>query len=212
MSCRVLLADPPWQYNDRRETRRDNPGRKSTFGIGVARRYHKMMDTRDLAALGPAIRQATLPDAYCFMWVTSIHLATGLQTMADWGFTYKNIAFFWSKLNCRSLTEFKGPGRYVPSNVELVLFGVRGKPWHPRSGSKPAQEIRCPQERHAGKIVHSRKPEALQERIEAWLSPHIGVGEMWELFATRQRPGWLCLGHSLTATEITDDLADLAEN
>lgn len=109
---------------------------------------------------------------------------------------------------------FKGPGRYSPSNVELVLFGVRGRPWHPKEGWKPRQVILEPQPRKMGKIIHSRKPEVFQDEIDRWLRPHAGEAPFLELFATRHRPDnppWNCLGHALSGLDIRDELVCLAE-
>lgn len=63
----------------------------------------------------------------------------------------------------------------------------------------------------AGKIAHSRKPEEFQDRLDRWLDPYIGDFTKIELFATRQRPGWLCLGHELSGRDIRDELRELAE-
>jgi N6-adenosine-specific RNA methylase IME4 len=209
-ACRVLFADPPWAYNDRREVRKDNPGKKPKFGIGVERRYNQTMSTPTICAMGESIKKVCASDAYLFLWVTTPRLDAGLEVMKAWGFKYKNIAFFWSKVYKGGET-FKGPGSYVPSNVELVLFGVRGKPWHSKSGSKPAQEIRCTHPRENGKILHSRKPEDAQDRVTAWLGSQLEGKECWEIFATREKVGWKCLGYSLTNTYVEDELKSLLE-
>ncbi len=36
---RIILADPPWKYNSRRATRRDNPQKKTKSGTGAAGKY-----------------------------------------------------------------------------------------------------------------------------------------------------------------------------
>lgn len=107
---------------------------------------------------------------------------------------------------------FRGGGRYSPSNIELLLLGVKGRPWHPNTGWKPRQVIIAPHPRKplTGKIWHSRKPEIFQDEIDRWLFPHLDGAQRLELFATRQRPGWTCLGHALTGTDIREDLRGLA--
>lgn len=67
-SFRVILADPPWEYNNRRETRRDNKEKKTKFGVGVAARYSKgVMNPKKLCELGPLVSKVCAPDAYLFM-------------------------------------------------------------------------------------------------------------------------------------------------
>lgn len=125
-----------------------------------------------------------------------------------------------------------GMGYYIPNNIEIAFFGVRKEAshWHPiekGSGTRPRQVIRRPRvyypddtppvemedgtlRKLAGKEIHSRKPEEMQDRIEQWLVPHLNGFSMFEGFATRQRPGWNCLGHEISGRDIRDELKDLA--
>ena len=63
----------------------------------------------------------------------------------------------------------------------------------------------------AGKIISSRKPEVFQDVIGRWLDPYIDGYSKVELFATRARPGWICLGYDVTGRDIRDDLRELAQ-
>lgn len=219
----VILADLPWPYNDRKETRRDNPGRAPKFGIGVERRYSAgTMTLPALCDMGQHVRPVATPDAYLFLWATAPRLPAAFQVYSAWGFRYATIHSCWVKVYPKRWDElknaddvdgaiFRGPGRYSPSNVELLLLGVRGRCWHPAEGFKPRQVILAPHPRDplTGKIRHSRKPECFQDDIDRWLRPH-AEGPFLELFATRERPGWTCLGHALTGTDIRDDLQAMA--
>lgn len=212
----VILADNPWPYNDRKETRRDNPTKAPKFGIGVERRYSAgTMTLADLCAMGPLNAH---PDAYLFCWATCPRLDAAQTVMRSWGFPYATVHSVWVKVypnKWEAITNaddvagaiFRGPGRYSPSNVELLLLGTRGRCWHPAEGYKPRQVILEPHPRDplTGKIRHSRKPEVFQDELDRWLRPHAS-GEFLELFATRERPGWTCLGHALSGTDIRDDL------
>ena len=205
--ARVIVADCPWSYRNRHEVRRD--GASSKFGIGVAARYSRgVMSTADLCALGPSVRGISAADAYLFMWAVAPSLPDALRVMEAWGFRYVSIAFFWAKTYKGGATFF-GPGRYVPANAELVLLGVRGPAWHVNTGKKPLQEIRVPHPRADGKIIHSRKPEEMQDRLDAWLRPQAGGAPFVELFATRPRADWVCLGYDVTQRDIRDDLAEM---
>lgn len=222
---RLIVADPAWPYNDRREVRRDNPSRKPTFGVGVERRYSAgTMTIADLCDLGPFVGRVAAPDAYLLMWATCPLLPQAFEVMAAWGFRYVTIDKVWIKVypglfarawfTLADLARmlFRGPGYYTPSNVELVLLGVRGKPWHSTQGSKPGQVFHLPHPRQDGKIIHSRKPPEFQDAWEAWLGPHLdGAGKL-ELFATQPRPGWTCLGHAVTGRDLFEDLDLLAKS
>lgn len=199
--ARVILADPPWSYRNRHDTR--GPSR---FGRGVASRYSRgVMTIDDLMALGPLVEGIAAPDAYLFLWSTPPTLPDAIRLIEEWGFRYVTIGFYWTKLYPNGAPYF-GPGRYTPANVEPVLLGARGRCWHTNTGPKPLQEVRAPHPRRDGKIVHSRKPADVHERIETWLGPQIGDYDMVELFATQQREGWRCLGFDVTGNDIRHDL------
>jgi N6-adenosine-specific RNA methylase IME4 len=207
--AKVILSDPPWDYSNKRATRRDKRTGKIRGGIGVSHRYSKgTMKANDICSLGPLIEQVASPDAYLFQWVTCPKIIEGIEVMKAWGFRYVTVAFAWIKTYPNSNTPFYGPGRYTPSNLELVLLGIRGKCWHPNTGYKPNQEVRCPHPRDpiTKKIIHSRKPSIVHEQIYTWLSPYIGEGRFLELFATEEKENWDCLGHAVTGRDIRDDL------
>lgn len=214
---RVLLADPAWQFNDRKATRKDNPAGKPKFGLGVARRYGMgVQQTSDIEALGTLIKSVIAPDCYCFMWCTCSHLPDAIKVLEAWGFKYRTVAFAWVKTTSKSGEWFKGPGSYVPGNLEIVLLGrpKKCKLWHTNKGTKPFQIVCAPQERDLNAkghpIIHSRKPADVHERIESWLGHQIGDHAMLELYAREKRPGWVCLGGDVTGRDLAQDLADYA--
>lgn len=212
MSYRIILADPPWHYNNRRATRRDNPSKKPKAGIGASGKYRRgVMSFTDLCAMGPLVQAVAAPDALLFCWVTCPRLDCGIGLYKAWGFQWATVAFVWEKLYPNGQT-FRGMGAYTPSNAEFLLVGRRANLWHPNTGWKPPQVVRTPHPRdpETRKLIHSRKPEIFQDHLRDWLGPHIGDGGMLELFATRQRIGWTCLGDELTGTDVRDDLAAMA--
>lgn len=215
LKYRVILADPPWFFNDRKAVRRDNPQRKPKSGIGAHRRYSAgTQKTPDICAIGPDVQRVAAPDAYLFCWTTNAHLPDALQVISAWGFVYsKCIAFAWVKTNPVAGTPFYGPGYYTAGNVELCLLArPKGAPcWHPAEGYKPSQIVMAPQVRDdRGKVIHSRKPAEVHERLEIWLGSDMAGHGFLELYATQHRPGWTCLGHALSGNDIRDDLRRLA--
>lgn len=198
----VILADPPWQYANRHDVRRD--GKSARFGVGVAARYSRgVMRLADICSL--PVRDVSAEDAYLFLWATWPTIPDALQVIEAWGYRYVTCAMIWAKRNLRSGTWFRGPGRYVPANSEPLLLGVRGKPITPATGWKPCQILDEPHPRREGKIIHSRKPASVHDSIERW------AGAGLELFATHSTSGWRCLGYDVTARDIREDLEEEAE-
>lgn len=210
--ARVVLIDDPTPYRNRHAERRD--GAKSRFGYGVAARYSLgVMTEADLISLGPLIRAICAPDAYVFAWATRPNLDMALRIMAGRGLEYKTGPFTWVKTTPKGRL-FKGPGRYNFSNPEDVLLGrwPGSRLWHPKTGWKPPSVFEEPHPRDplTRRIIHSRKPRAFHDAIHQWLSPYIGDHAFVELFATRETPGWVCLGHDVTGRDIREDLGAYA--
>jgi N6-adenosine-specific RNA methylase IME4 len=234
---RIWTPDSPWEYNDRRETRKDNPEKKSKFGIGVQRRYSAGTMTQGIlfGQVGPRVQALAADQSMMISWATGPRLQPGLDIFPAWGFEYKTIGFVWEKIYRISQQSFKGPGRYTFSNVELGLLGMRGRPWNTIYGYKPDQVVESVYDlqweevaqehgfdprltwdavvraKHPtdllGKIIHSRKPPEFLDRISRWFPDEPKI----ELFATEDRsdPNWLCLGHEISGLCIQAELADL---
>lgn len=176
LSYRLILADPPWQYDDR-----GNP-RGGTDG------HYSPMSTAELAAL----RVADLADprgAVLYLWVVSPLLDEGIRVLRAWGFRYVTVGFAWYKRTNDGSCVRIGPGHHTRPSVELCLLGVRRRP--PRRVSKAVQ-----QEVEAPRQEHSRKPEAVHERLEELYGDVPRV----ELFARRERPGWAAFGDEVNTT------------
>lgn len=210
--ARVLLADPPWEYNDRREFRLDNPEDKAKFGIGAAGRYEMgCMSTDELCDMVHLVREVTTRDSYLLLWATCPRLPDCIRVGEAWGFEYKTKLFSWVKTTPGGKLVHN-PGRYSHSNTEdVLLFRRRGSTcWHPSTGYRPHQVVMEPRPTADGKPIHSAKPEAVQDRLDTWLDPYIGGAPKIELFARRRRPGWVCMGGDISGNDIRYDLALLA--
>jgi N6-adenosine-specific RNA methylase IME4 len=198
----IIVADPPWKYNDQKEI--DLNG-QPTRGIGAGHHYH-MMDTEEIMDLPVA----DMADKRCMLWLwaTGPRLYDAFRVMRAWGFKYLTIGFVWVKtyahkwgetesqftlpgLGHETFTDLMnrmlvfGPGYYTGSNVELVLLGRKGRAFKHSPDFKASQVVVAP----LGE--HSVKPEEAQDRIEE-MYPQCET--RLELFARRQRVGWTVLG------------------
>lgn len=164
----TVLADPPWQFQNR---------------TGKVAPEHKRLSRYETLSLGEicnlpvgAIVQDT---AHLYLWIPNALLTYGLQVMDAWGFAYKtNIV--WQKIRKDGGPDGRGVGFYFRNTTELVLFGVRGR--NARTLAPGRRQVNVIRSR---KREHSRKPDELYRIVEACSS-----GPFLELFARGLRRGW----------------------
>ncbi len=170
MSYKVLVADPPWSFNDKLP----GPGR------GAEKHY-------DVMTL-EGIRNFQLPpladDAYLFMWRVASQVPEAYEVARAWGFVPKS-EIVWRKMTKHGKEHF-GMGHHVRASHETCIVAVRGKP-KPR-----VRNVRSIFHAPVGR--HSEKPDAFFELVEMMCE-----GPYVELFARRQRAGWQCEGNELAA-------------
>lgn len=163
----ILVMDPPWWFTSNSEAR---PGRN-------ARRHYPCMKDGAIAAL--PVQAVMKPDALLFMWVTVPMLERAMRIPPEWGFRYVS-QLVWVK-------DSVGTGHWVRNRHEPVLIYRRGA--FPCPSPAPFTDSLF----FARKRAHSRKPEALQDRIDqVW--PTAAKAEM---FARRQRAGWAVWGNEV---------------
>lgn len=170
----VVLSDPPWWYNARRN--------KSRFGCG-ARGYYPPMRTRDICAL--PVGDLTADNCALCLWTTGPRQTDAHEVISAWGFTFCTILFCWVKTNSDGSPRF-GTGSYTGSNVELCLLARRGRIAPLRVARNVPQVILAPIQEH------SQKPECTRLRIEALFG---GPLRRLEMFARDERTGWAPWGH-----------------
>lgn len=169
----TILADPPWQFQNRTGKVAPEHRRLSRYGT---------MKLPEIEAL-PVSRIAA-ETAHLYLWVPNALLTEGLAVLQAWGFTYKT-NLIWHKIRKDGGPDGRGVGFYFRNTTELVLFGVRGKNARTRAAGRTQVNIIKTQKRE-----HSRKPDELYDIIEA-CSP----GPYLELFARGTRPGWTTWGN-----------------
>jgi N6-adenosine-specific RNA methylase IME4 len=179
---KVILADPPWAYNDK----------GSASHPGASQKY-ECMSQEDLNKLN--ITRFADKDAVLFMWVTMPFLPDAFKTLERWGFKYKTIGFTWVKRNKKAKdTWFWGMGNWSRANAELVIIATVGKP--KRVSAAVHSIIEAPVR------GHSVKPDEIYERIEKLC----GDVPRLELFARRRRKGWDAIGLALDGKKVQDVL------
>lgn len=169
----TILADPPWQFQNRTGKMAPEHRRLSRYGT---------LDLDQITTL-PVSRLAA-PTAHLYLWIPNALLPEGLEVMRAWGFTYKS-NLVWHKIRKDGGPDGRGVGFYFRNVTELILFGVRGK--NARTLPPGRSQVNFLASR---KREHSRKPDEQYPLIES-CSP----GPYLELFARGLRPGWDCWGN-----------------
>ena len=62
---KVIYADPPWEYDDKR----NNAGKNNPTGAGGAIKHYPLMSIKDICNL--PIKDLAEDDCMLFLWVTS---------------------------------------------------------------------------------------------------------------------------------------------
>jgi N6-adenosine-specific RNA methylase IME4 len=170
---RTILADPPWQFQNRTGKMAPEHKRLSRYGT---------MRLDDILSL-PVGALADDP-AHLYLWVPNALLPEGLRVMEAWGFTYKSNVV-WHKIRKDGGPDGRGVGFYFRNVTELLLFGIRGKNARTLAPGRRQVNFLATQKRE-----HSRKPDEMYNIIEA-CSP----GPYLELFARGTRPKWSVWGN-----------------
>lgn len=169
----TILADPPWQFQNR--TGKMAPEHKRLS------RYPTMTldEICDLPVEAIAAERAHL-----YLWVPNALLPEGLKVMEHWGFRYKS-NLVWYKVRKDGGPDRRGVGFYFRNVTEILLFGVRGKDVRTLGPGRSQENLIASQKRE-----HSRKPDEQYEIIEkcSW-------GPRLELFARGPRDGWTVWGN-----------------
>jgi N6-adenosine-specific RNA methylase IME4 len=169
----TILADPPWQFQNRTGKVAPEHKRLSRYGT---------MTLSEIQNLPVAhVAKAT---AHLYLWVPNALLPEGLAVMRAWGFQYKS-NIVWRKIRKDGGSDGRGVGFYFRNVTELILFGTRGK--NARTLQPGRRQVNYIESR---KREHSRKPDEQYKIIEA-CSP----GPFLELFARGTRENWATWGN-----------------
>jgi N6-adenosine-specific RNA methylase IME4 len=169
----TILADPPWQFQNRTGKIAPEHQRLNRYGT---------LNLEEIMAL-PVADVAASP-AHLYLWVPNALLPEGLIVMKAWGFDYKS-NIVWHKIRKDGGSDGRGVGFYFRNVTELCLFGIRGK--NARTGPAGRRQVNLLGTR---KREHSRKPDEMYNLIEV-CSP----SQRLEMFARGCRPNWVAWGN-----------------
>ncbi len=170
----TILADPPWQFQNR---------------TGKVAPEHKRLSRYTTLTIEEIksipVYVVAREKSHLYLWVPNALLAEGLEVMKSWGFKYKT-NLIWHKIRKDGGPDGRGVGFYFRNTTELILFGIRGKLRTFQPGRSQVNIIKT------RKREHSKKPDELYKIIES-CSP----GPYLELFARGQRPNWIQWGNEV---------------
>lgn len=191
---RVILADPPWAY--------ENWSHKGTDRGAV--RHYPVMSVDEIAAL--PVRMLAADDCALFIWCTWPFMPQWPRVLDAWGFQFSGLAWEWIKFNPLTGKYAFGGGYGTRKNLEPCLLATRGAPQLKQAlppnlfglgevpqgvrsvrdfmEAMPADAIRAPRREH------SRTPDEQYSRIETLFD-----GPYVELFSRTKRPGWAAWGN-----------------
>lgn len=170
---RTVLADPPWQFQNRTGKMAPEHKRLSRYPT---------MTLREICDL--PVEAIVADTAHLYLWVPNALLPEGLKVMENWGFSYKS-NIVWYKIRKDGGPDRRGVGFYFRNVTEVLLFGVRGKNARTMQLGRTQENIISTQKRE-----HSRKPDEQYPLIEG-CSP----GPRLEMFARGPRVGWTVWGN-----------------
>lgn len=138
--------------------------------------HYDTLSTAEICALD--VQAIAERNSCAFVWATVPLLDEGLQVLSAWGYKYKT-ALFWNK------TGRLGLGYWFRGQVEVLLFGIRGK--------VPAFRSSLPNIVSAPVGRHSAKPQEFRKLIEQVTPDQARI----ELFAREQTQGWTAWGNEI---------------
>ena len=166
---RVIVADPPWKFSDKL------PGK----GRGAEKHYSCMTVAEICAFELPPVA----PDAWLLLWRVAAMPMEALAVCKAWGFA-PCAEIVWRKTTNDGSRIRIGMGRSVRNAHEACIIAKRGRP--------EVLDHSIPSVFDAPRGVHSAKPDVFYELVERF-----APGPYADIFARRERQGWLCVGDEI---------------
>ena len=175
---KIIYADPPWTFKTYSEKGKEKKSPELHYDCMSIEEIHKL-----------PVNELADEDSILFLWVTNPMLEQGLETIKQWGFTYKTVAFSWFKKNKIADSFFWGLGYWTRQNTEHVLLATKGKPVRINKGVHQVidEDLMYDTEQIVTRIEgHPKKPDIVRNKIVDLC----GDVERIELFARGSFSGW----------------------
>ena len=225
----LICIDPPWSFSDKLQM--------SDVARGAISNYHTMM-LSDIKSL-PIKEISSADGAVLALWTPSSLLQEGLDVMKAYGFHHKQ-TYVWVKtkkqpldtlaswvkknllkshaslsikdtasslikeinsFNINSLLSIN-MGRLFRQTHEICLLGVNNTKIYKQLVNKSQRSVSF-----AENLRHSAKPETLQNSLDIMFPDSSKI----EIFARRQRSGWICLGNESPMSKGEDIFTSLSK-
>lgn len=188
MKFSIVVSDNPWVFSDKLNMSSTKRGADANYST---------LTTKELCNL--PVNQITDPDGSILaLWTPSSLLPQGLEILNAWGFVLKT-TYIWCKTkkekNNKKITiddclSF-GMGRTFRAAHEIALIGINNTGIYKQLENRSQRSVSF-----APNLKHSQKPEHLQDSLDLMFPlPKDGTINRVELFARRERKGWLTLGN-----------------
>jgi len=188
LKYRLILADPPWRYNDqgtRLSPQYEGKQRKSG-------RHYDTMTLQEICSLGEWVKSITAQEAILLLWSTHpIKQTHPWPVIKAWGFRYSTaipwVKARWDEKQGRFVYQIGG-GKTTRSCSEELLVCTKGK------GASLVADRGIPGAIIAPRTQHSAKPYE-QYTIAGRM---VSDGPKLELFARHIHPGWSAWGDEIS--------------
>ena len=199
MLYQVIIADPPWSFDDKLEKMRSGTRRSAASQYDV-------MSLEEIKALDVA-SLADPSGCLLALWVPGSFLEAGIDVYRAWGFKLKQ-QYVWVKTK-KELDQLSDPndmlafgmGRLFRQTHETALICTSGKSVYPLLEDHSQRSVSC-----ATNQGHSIKPGNLHASLELMFPK----ANKLELFARRKVDGWTCAGNEIDGKDIRDAIQELA--
>lgn len=174
----VIVADPPWEYRNKKTGGSMKSGSVSKYPT---------MSIEEICAL--PVQNICEKNAVLFLWGTTPLADYPFDVMTAWGFKYKT-KIYWIK------TGRLGLGYWYRGCVEECLIGIKG--------TVPAFRSTKTNVITSNPRAHSQKPEEFFQLVEPDLTRG-NLNSRIELFAREPRAGWTPWGNEISDDDLRVD-------
>ena len=224
----ILVADPPWNFKDSLSMSDVKRGADANYGTMTIEQI-KRIPIKDIASPDGALLALWVPSSLLqegldvmrewgfkhkqtYIWVKSKKQV--LNDLGKWvkknilkepQNTYDKLTYAkaidsvlksLSNVNLTNELSF-GMGRLFRQTHEICLIGINNNKIYKHLSNKSQRSVSFGEN-----LKHSAKPEHLQDSLEL-MFPNSSLSKV-EIFARRQKLGWICLGNQCPMTKDED--------